>query len=176
MIALLAQLGLLGLFEGLPTHPFVVHLPVVLVPLATIGVIAMAIRPRWLRTFGPVVTALAAVGFVASIIASRSGETLEDEYRAAGETISTTLRDHAEAGERVPLLAGLFLLLLVVWVVFARWRSRAGDERATEQVRRPKQLAVALALLTVLSAGAASAAVYQAGHSGASSVWEDEQP
>jgi len=167
---------MIALFEGLPTHPFVVHLPVVLVPLATIGVLAMALRPRWHRTFGPVVTALAAVGFVAAIIASRSGESLEDEYRAAGETISTTLRDHAEAGERVPLLAGLFLLILLVWVLFDRWRARAGEATATEEARRPKQVAAALAVLTVLSAGVASAAVYQAGHSGASSVWEQEQP
>lgn len=164
--------AMFALFEGLPTHPFVVHLPVVLVPLATLGVIAMAVRPRWLRTFGPVVTALAFVGFVASVIASRTGESLEEQYESAGETLSSTLRDHAEAGERVPVLAGLFLLLLVVWGVFTWWRARAGDEAVTAKVKRPKQIAAALAVLTVLSAGVASASVYQAGHSGATSVWE----
>ena len=35
-------------FLGLPAHPLFVHLPAVLVPLATIGVIILAVRPRGL--------------------------------------------------------------------------------------------------------------------------------
>lgn len=35
---------------GLPAHPLLVHLPVVMVPLAAIGALVLAIRPRfWSR-------------------------------------------------------------------------------------------------------------------------------
>ena len=83
-------------FDGLPAHPLVVHLPVVLVPLAALAVLALALRPRLLRTFGVVVTVLAGVGFAGALLATNSGEALEESFRAAGQTIPETLRDHAE--------------------------------------------------------------------------------
>lgn len=52
--------------------------------------------------------------------------------RAAGETISATLRDHADMGDTVRVIAGIFFVLLLAWVLFDRWRAKVGDER-----RRP---------------------------------------
>jgi hypothetical protein len=161
---------------GLPAHPLVVHLPVVLVPLAALGVIAMAIRPAWLRTFGPVVAGMSGVGFVAAVLAASSGEALEDDFRATGQTISDTLNDHAELGEGARLFAALFFVLVLAWVLFARWRAKVGEERATAVTKRPRQLAAALAVLAVLSGGVATVSVYLTGHSGAKSVWEQVEP
>ena len=161
---------------GLPAHPLVVHLPVVLIPLATLGVIAMAIRPKWLRTFGPVVAGMAGVGFVAAVLAASTGEALEDDFRASGQTISDTLRDHAEMGEGARLFAGLFFVVVLAWVLFARWRTRAGEERATAVAKRPRHVGVALAVLAVLAGGTATVSVYLTGHSGATSVWEESEP
>ena len=39
------------LINGLPVHPLVVHAVVVLLPLATLGLIAIAVRPAWRRTY-----------------------------------------------------------------------------------------------------------------------------
>ena len=161
---------------GLPAHPLVVHLPVVLVPLAAIGALLMAIRPAWLQRFGVVVATLAGLGFVGSLLAAGSGEELEDSFRAAGETISGALHDHAEMGESVELLAGLFFVLVLAWVLFAAWRRKVGEEHAVARVRRPKVVAIVLALLVVLSGFTATASVYLTGHSGAKSVWEDTAP
>ena len=113
---------------GLPAHPLLVHVPVVLVPLAAIAVIAMAIRPKWLRTFGPIVAAMAGVGFIGTLLAASSGEELEDTRRAAGETISKTLNDHAELGDTSQAFCAIFFVLLLAWVGFAWWRNRAGEE------------------------------------------------
>lgn len=85
-------------FDGLPAHPLVVHLPVVLVPLAALAVLALALRPRLLRTFGVVVTVLAGVGFAGALLATNSGEALEESFRAAGQTIPETLRDPRRDG------------------------------------------------------------------------------
>jgi hypothetical protein len=32
---------------GLPAHPLLVHMPIVLIPLAAIGVVVMLIKPAW---------------------------------------------------------------------------------------------------------------------------------
>jgi len=37
---------------ALPTHPLLVHIPVVLVPLAAFGAIAIAARPKWMTHYG----------------------------------------------------------------------------------------------------------------------------
>ncbi|GAA4243047.1 DUF2231 domain-containing protein [Dactylosporangium darangshiense] len=39
---------MLDKINGLPVHPLVVHAAVALLPLAAIGVIAIAVRPAWL--------------------------------------------------------------------------------------------------------------------------------
>ena len=116
---------------GLPAHPLVVHLPVVLVPLAAIGAILLAVRPKWLRPYGVVVTVMAGLGFLGALLAASTGEELEDTFVSAGETISGTLRDHAEMGETVQVLVGVFFVLMLGWVLFAWWRRRVGEDRAT---------------------------------------------
>lgn len=37
---------------GLPAHPLLVHLPVVMVPIAATMALLMTIRPAWLDRFG----------------------------------------------------------------------------------------------------------------------------
>lgn len=163
-------------FGDMPSHPLLVHIPVVLVPLAAIGVLLMALWPASRRSLGVVVPVLAALGAVGGILASSSGEALEDDYREAGQTISTTVRDHAELGETARLLSVLFLLAVLAWMLVARWVRRAGDERATAALKRPRAVVLSLAVLASVGGVAATVSVVQAGHSGASSVWEQPAP
>ena len=66
------------LINGLPVHPLVVHAVVVLLPLATLGTLAIAVRPAWRRAYGPLVVACAAVATVLIPVATSSGEALEN--------------------------------------------------------------------------------------------------
>ncbi len=161
---------------GLPTHPLVVHLPVVLVPLATIGVVLMVIFPKLQQRLGVAVAAIAGVGFLGALLAVGSGEELESSLRRAGETISGTLEDHVEMGESVQFFAGLFFVLTLMWVLFAWWRRRTGEEQAVKVLRKPKVINIVLAILVVASGVTASWSVYATGHSGAKSVWEQSAP
>jgi uncharacterized membrane protein len=162
----------IGSLGGLPTHPLLVHIPVVLVPLAAIGAIAMAIRPAWLERFGVVVTVIAGVGFVGAAFAADTGESLLDTFRSQGVTIPDSLNDHAEMGENVAVFAGVFFVLLLAWVLFAWWRRRAGEEKAVAKVRKPKLLAIVLSILVVLAGVGSTVSVTLTGHSGAKSVWD----
>jgi uncharacterized membrane protein len=161
---------------GLVAHPLLVHAPVVLVPLAAIGAVAMAVRPAWFRHFGPVVTVIAGVGAVFAVLATRSGEALEDRYVRSGQTISGTLEDHVELGERVPVIAILFFVLMLLWVMFGRWR-RGAEVAADATTKKPTAwVAAAFAAAVVLAGAGASVVVLTAGHSGAESVWENVGP
>lgn len=51
--------------NGLPAHPLVVHAVVVLFPLAILGTLLIAIRPRWRVRYGPLVVAATSVASVA---------------------------------------------------------------------------------------------------------------
>lgn len=159
-------------FGNMPSHPLLVHIPVVLVPLATLAAIACALRPSWRARFGSAVAALAGIGFVGALLAASSGESLEDSYEEAGQTISATLHDHAEMGERARLAAFVFFVVMVAWIAVVRWWKSVGDERATSRLRRPRQVVAALAVLAVLTGVGATATVIGAGHGGAESVWE----
>jgi uncharacterized membrane protein len=163
-----------SILASLPTHPLLVHVPVVLVPLAAIGALAMAIRPAWFERFGVAVAGLAGAGFVGAVLAAQSGESLQEHFQSVGQTISPTLRHHAELGDSVQGISLLFFGLVAAWVLFAWWRRRAGEEKAIAKVRRPRLVASVLMALAVLAGAAATTAITVTGHNGAKSVWESK--
>jgi uncharacterized membrane protein len=149
-------------FFGVPAHPLLVHLPVVCIPLATIGALALALRPQWRRPYGLVVIALAALGAFGAQLATGSGEALEEGRRVRD------LGDHAELGEIARNMAFVLLGLVVVMYVLDRWHDH-------ERLRKvPYWVTPVVAVLTVLGAVGATASVVAAGHTGAKAVWEDE--
>jgi uncharacterized membrane protein len=167
MIAITDTLG------GIVSHPLLVHIPVVLVPLATIGVIVLAFRPRWVPTFGPLVAIITGIGMVGAWLAAESGESLEERFESAGQEIAGTLEEHVEMGESVPVIVGLFFVAVVAWVAVSWWRRRAGEERATAVLRKPRIVVSVLMALAIVLGVVATVSVAQTGHSGAKSVWED---
>ena len=160
------------MLSALPTHPLLVHLPVVLVPLATLSVVLLALRPVWLHHYGFLAAVFAGAGFAGALFAADSGEELEEQLRGAGETISGTLRDHVELGDKVQGVVGLFFVITLVWIVVAWLRRRA----ASSDPGRFARAVMILSVLAVLSGVTASAVVVKTGHSGAESVWEGSGP
>ncbi|MEY4069352.1 MAG: hypothetical protein RLZZ332_1688, partial [Actinomycetota bacterium] len=45
------MVGGMDTLGGIPSHPLFVHLPAVLIPLATLGVILMVVRPTWWQRY-----------------------------------------------------------------------------------------------------------------------------
>lgn len=178
---------------GLPAHPLMVHLPVVLVPLAALGALVLALRPRWQPTFGPLLAAVTGLGLVGTLLASSSGEALEERLEDAGRRITGALEEHVEAGEGAAVVVGVFFALVLAWVVTGWWMRRqqaaaavpvpapaaadatgSGADRGAVARPRGLRLAVlALSVAAVLSGVAATAVVTNAGHTGATSVWEN---
>ena len=48
--------------SGLPAHPLLVHLPVVAIPLAALGVVTMLVKPDWWQRYRWATLGLAFLG------------------------------------------------------------------------------------------------------------------
>ncbi len=143
---------------GIPLHPLVVHAVVVLIPLAALGVMAIALVPKWRGRFGVLVVGVAAFATVMVPVATSSGEQLQ-ESRPDSELIDK----HAELGNAA-LYSAIPLLILAValW-----WLGRRADRDAPV----PRWLNW---LVPALAIGVAVVAIVQMvliGHSGAKAVW-----
>lgn len=139
---------------GLPLHPLVVHAAVVLVPLAAIGAVLMAVSSRFSRRFGVLVTVIAALGLIASVLAKSSGEELAEQVGMP--------QPHAELADPMPIIA-----LVLAALVPALWLLDRG--RPTNR-RRPVPVVI-VAVAGVLVAVLATVWMVRVGHTGAEAVW-----
>ncbi len=157
-------------FGNIPSHPLLVHIPVVLIPLSLIATVAMLVAPSVRRRYGSLAIVVLLLAFVGTILAARSGRALEKQYIDAGQTIPDLLQDHADMGGRLQFLVGIYLVATIVWI----YRSRRGpvygeDGSPTGSTR----LLSAFVVVLVLAAGTFSAiSTLRTGHSGARNVWE----
>jgi uncharacterized membrane protein len=159
---------------GLPAHPLLVHLPVVLIPLTGLVAIVFAFKPAWLDRFGWALVAVTGVGALGGILAAGSGEGLQAIQERSGRTISEAADEHFELGETARNM-GILFFLIVLAVVALRWyaRTRGGTEGIWTKVNS-KAAAIVMSVALVLSAGAATYSISKAGHQGAKLVWEDQ--
>ncbi len=144
-------LGTWADFAGLPNHPLVVHLIVVLVPVVGIWAIVAAWKPKILAASFPYLYASAVVCALGSIVAESSGNSL-----AAAVGFPEA---HAEAGDRmVSFTIALVGIIFVLGAISQLWP------------KRPVMAGVRI-LVTVLGV-AALPLTYIAGHTGAEATWE----
>ena len=153
---------------GLPAHPLMVHVPVVLIPLALVGVVLMLARPALQRALLIPVAVLAGVGAIGAILASNSGEWLIERVKE-----SPGLHEHGELGEMARNLSILFAGALFVWalrqlVIERNWLSGT----PLPKLLAPKWIAVTATVGALLFGSLATARTVRAGHSGAKAAWK----
>lgn len=151
--------------NGLPVHVLVVHLVVVLVPVAALLAIAQAWSPAVRRWAGPLGPLLCLGALVLVPVATSAGEWLQERLPE-----TAPIERHAELGGQLwPFVLVLFILSVAGW-----WldRRQAVDAELVSSSRGsvPLQLIVAV-LVTVVALGAI-AQVVRIGDSGAQAVWK----
>ncbi len=149
--------GLLSSIAGLPLHPLVVHLAVIVLPLAALSLVALVIWPRLARRYASLTVAGLAVGTLAAFVAKESGEELAQQV---GEPAQ-----HAAYGDVLPLLATVLLLLALGWYFLQRRDAKTSARRSTTTL--------AVGILASLAAVATLGLTVLVGHSGAVAVWGD---
>ncbi len=121
---------------GLPAHPFLVHVPIVMLPLAAIGVVVMAIRPRWHRRYRWVVLTVAGIGTAGAVLAASAGERLANRLvAAAGAPAARMWRDHAELGDTARNASLVFFMVVAAFVFVPWWLE--GPPRTLSPPPRP---------------------------------------
>jgi hypothetical protein len=154
---------------GLPAHIFFVHIPIVLIPLVTVGTVLM-FWPSMRRRFGWALVVLSGIALGATVLATESGKSLRRYV-----TRSALVRQHTRIGGELTKWAVLLFLLVVGIAVWDWWTQRqasampaAGRPMSTVTVQR---IGVGLTALAVVVAGVSSYWVYRIGHSGAKASW-----
>ena len=142
---------------GLPVHALVVHVVVVLVPLAALGLIAVAVRPAWRRPYLPVVALLATAGLAAVPVATMSGTKLKERLNAGG-VVAEQIHDHERMG-RLVIYPTIVMWLLALALLYL-------DRKAT-----PGKGVTIVAVLAIVGAIAAAGQVTITGHLGSTAVW-----
>jgi len=175
--------------NGLPAHILLVHLIVVLLPLAALLLVLSTVWPAARRRLAAANALLSVVVVALVPITTDAGEWLE------GRVASTPLlRTHTEIGDTAIYVAlPVALLAVIVW-----WRERESrvvrpdsdpmpmtDGGATKIETRttPQRVYLAplstvvtavLAALSIIAAGAVAYDVYRIGDSGAQAVWQGQ--
>jgi hypothetical protein len=152
--------------HGLPAHVLLVHLVVVLVPVAALLLVAQAWSPvvrRWAGIGGPL---LALAALVTVPVTTSAGEWLE--RRVPRQPL---VQRHAHLGDQLlPFALAVFVLSVVVYVL-----GRRGREAERALVLPPTAgmaaVQVLVAVLATVAAVGTVVQVYRIGDSGAQAVW-----
>ncbi len=152
---------------GLPTHILLLHAVVVLAPLAGLGGILYAVRPRWRRALELPVAVLAVVAAGCTVLTASAGEALEHALPG-----SRLIHEHAEQGDLLEVAAAVLAGAVVVLAALTGpWL--AARLPALGRLRGSRPLTVSVQVLTVL---AGAFLIYQTvvtGHTGAAAAWAD---
>lgn len=147
-------------FLGLPLHVLLLHLTVVLIPLAAVVTAAVVCWPPWRRALGAPLVGVNAALLVLTFVTVQSGQQLQNRFRRIGD--ASVPRDNHETFGRALLwiVLALALATLLAWLL-SRRAGLSGFPRAAAGAV-VAGLAVASIVLAVL-----------AGHTGSSSHWEN---
>jgi hypothetical protein len=116
---------------GLPAHPLLVHVPVVLVPLAVLVTI-VALWPRVRRVAALAAAVLALAGGIGVVLATGSGEQLEEQVQGTDR-----VEEHAEQGEAAEAPALIFGGVAVAAAALNEVVRRRGRSSVDEPSRAP---------------------------------------
>lgn len=152
---------------GLPLHPLVVHMAVILVPIAALALLGTAWHPGWRRQHGLLIALLAAAGAAGAFLAAQTGEALEETIRAAARQSGTRVRfgDHPSQGNTAEMFALLLAVCAAAVCGLEWWSQRRGITPA------PWMWRMLYSVSALVSIGAVGTMVI-AGDSGARLVWE----
>lgn len=150
---------------GLPAHPLLVHVPVVMVPLAAVGALLIVASKKLRSRLGWVVALFAVVGGLGATLAASAGEGLRDRVPRTANMVH-----HAELGETARNFS-LLLMLVVVGFLALEWLLAERPESLPAREFLAKWGVRAAMVATIATAVAATWTIVDAGHSGAKSTW-----
>jgi uncharacterized membrane protein len=161
---------------GLPAHPLLVHLPIVLIPITSAFCVASVLRPTWRRRFGLAITGLAALTMLSTVLAANAGEALREDRRGERGSEARKLARHGDFGDTLKVLVVLLALSFALLVLVDRLRSNPAGQSVLHRFARIRP-AVAIGCVAVVACSVlATTWDVRTGHSGASLTWHGGPP
>jgi hypothetical protein len=154
----------LNKINGLPAHVLLVHVVVVIIPLAALFAIVGSVWPAARRKLGIITPITAFVGLVFVPPTTNAGEWLQEHVAN-----TALVRKHVELGDGLLIWAGLlFVTTSVMWLLdFSKSRDWRVPPLLTSSLVR-----VVGGVLVCAVAAVAVVQVYRIGDSGAKAAWE----
>lgn len=157
---------------GLPAHPLLVHLVVVLVPISALLLVLAVCWPAARIRLGLAPAVIALITLIAVPVTTDAGEWLEKQIPE-----DHLVQAHAELGDQMLFWSiGVFVLAAAWWILhsrrFAEWQPDRLDTSTSPKVWQV--VVIAIAALSVLVAAGSVVQVYRIGESGAKAVWNDQ--
>ncbi|CAO5162584.1 DUF2231 domain-containing protein [Frankia sp. AiPs1] len=156
--------------RGLPAHVLLVHVVVVLVPVAAAMVVCSALWPAARRRLGVATPLVTFVALVSVPLTTHAGEWLEARVPS-----TPLIRQHTELGDSLlPWVGALFVLAAGLWLL----QRRAAPATAAADTTRhragrsvPTAVTITVAVLSVAVAVGSIVQVVRIGESGAKATW-----
>ena len=156
-----------GEFHGLPIHALVLHVAVVLTPLAAVVGLVFLV-PRWRRLLRWPLVAVAALTVIVLFVTKQSGQNLKAALgdQLNNDVTGSLVQRHQQLGDR---------LFIVMIVFFAATVAGALLVPAGGAAVRPMNsagwLSHAVAAVVAFGAAFVLVLVYQVGEAGAKATW-----
>ena len=175
----LVPLRINTIYSGLPAHPLLLHVPVILIPVAAVMGLVLAARPRLFTAHGFWVGLVTVIALGTTNLTMGAGEALRADLHleGGGSGVADLIARHSHAASILRILVILFTAVMIVAVAV----FRTGDRRITGigafdsplvAIRSAAPLAAALRVLLVVLALACGYFVFDTGDLGAKAVWQ----
>lgn len=159
-------------YSGLPFHPLILHVPVVLIPVTVIAAIVLALRADWLERYGIALAVVSIVTMSSIFLTMHAGSALEQELHLQGRA-AQLIHEHSHAANILAVLYVLFTACLIL--AFAAARISGGRPTGlglADTVLGPRAMFGALRVLLLVLAVAGGFFVFRVGDLGAKAVWQ----
>ncbi len=167
------------IYGGLPAHPLFLHVPVIFIPLAAVGGLVLAARPRWYSGTGGAWVGLAAVVALGSLnLTMSAGNQLRADLglNGGGPGVAGIIARHASAAGQLRVLTIAFTAFFLIALAVHATSDGPGSglavaDRIFARVRSVPLALIALRVITAALALACLYFVYHVGDLGAKAVW-----
>jgi hypothetical protein len=160
------------LWSGLPAHPLIIHVPVIMIPLAVLGALVLTVRPAWFDRYGSLVCLVAIVGMSSIFLAENAGGALQSDLHLTGRA-ATLINQHSSAANVLAILfAGFTAVMIFNFAAYRIGGGRPTGLTPLDGVFASPSVRLVLRVLLVVLALVSAYYVYRVGDLGAKAVWQ----
>jgi hypothetical protein len=159
-------------YDGLPAHPLIIHVPVVLIPLSILGSLACLYRPAWFGRYGILLCSTAIVAMSSTFLAMRAGAALRGLLNLQGQA-AQLISQHSHAADVLAIVFVAFTAILILTFAATRISGEMGPTGLgiVDRTLSARSTQTTLRVLLLVLALASAFWVFRVGDLGAKAVW-----